>query len=222
MRALLFGYKGKMGSIVLEKLEAEDIETIKIEKEDNVLDKNLNKIDFAIDFSDGKESLNHILFCNNNNIPILVCSTGQSEKHIKKIEKIKAKVPLVLCPNTSIGASLLLKFILSLPNNVADSAHIHEVHNKSKKDQPAGTALLFEKALNKSNICCSISSERTNHHLVANKITLYLNDEILELKHTTIKKEVFADGAIEIAKNLKSLAPKVYINNIFREYYAEN
>ena len=216
MKALLFGYKGKVGSIVLEKLEAEGIEVIKIEKEDSLAQKNISKIDFAIDFSVCDESVKHAIFCSSIGAPLLICTTGQTEKQIKKLEKLKTAVPIVLCQNTSVGTGFLLK-VLSLANSLgAKYGHIHDIHNISKKDAPSGTALVYKNELLKQNIKAEISSEKANHNITSYLITLYLNNEIIKLKHIVLSKEVFAEGAIEIAKTLKNLPPKVYINSIFR------
>ena len=222
MKVLLFGYKGKIGSIVLEKLEAEGASVIKVEKEDSLLDNNLQNTTFAIDFSDAKESLKHAVVCNNNNIPLLICTTGQTEKQISKMQKIKATVPIVVCHNTSRGTGIILKILKSLERNIFDSAHIHEIHNKNKKDTPSGTALMLQQALKNQNISCVITSERTNHNIISNVVKLFLDNEILEIKHVATSKELFADGAIEIAKELKTLPPKVYINTIFRGLYEAN
>ena len=222
MRVCLFGHNGKVGSIIKEKLQEKGYMLVLIEKNTKIEPALIKNCNYAIDFSTPDATIENIKLCNSLKVPILVCSTGQTEKQIKKIEKMELNIPVVLCQNTSLGIGLIKNFIKTLDNQLITGAHIHESHNKSKKDLPSGTAIMLKNILQNKNICCSISSERTNHAISSHTLKLYLENEVVCFSHHALSKEVFADGAIIMAEGLKNLAPKFYKNYVLAGNYEED
>ena len=221
MKVCLFGYNGKVGSKMLAKLKETDCDLVLIEKNTKIDISNLKNCDYAIDFSVPEESYANARLCNSLNIPLLICSTGQNEKQIKKIEKLTLNVPIVLCQNTSAGMGYIKAFINKLPNEDILGAHISEVHNKNKKDCPSGTAMMLAKLLESKNINTTISSERACHDVSVHTVKLYLKNEVVCLTHYALSSEVFCDGALKIAQNLKNMPAKFFNNNSGANYYEE-
>ncbi|MBQ7579439.1 MAG: hypothetical protein IJT25_02790 [Clostridia bacterium] len=222
MKVLLFGFNGTMGKLTLEKLLNEGYEVIKKEKGNTIVPEEIKGCDYAIDFSIGEESYKHASVCNNSGVPILICATGQSQKVLSKISKIKANVPIVVCSNTTMGAKTIYNWLNTLNNNKKNMVvHIHESHNIHKKDSPSGTSLAYKQIFEDKNISCEISSERTNTRLTSHTISLFLENEIIKITHITLNKEVFAEGAIKLASLLKNMPPKVYLNYLSENFYEE-
>lgn len=208
----IVGSDGKMGNLVCKALE-NDYKILKFTEENTLklpLDK--TKIDLIIDFANAKSSVFSAEFCKKNNISLLVASTGQTKNQLAKIKQCSKTIPLMICPNLSIGICLIKKMISSIIRNEDYDITIHEKHHREKKDSPSGTALMLKDFINQytdKNI--SISSERGGKEIGTHEISFYFGNEIIKLSHQAFSREAFASGA-EIATRflLNQTEPKLY------------
>jgi 4-hydroxy-tetrahydrodipicolinate reductase len=123
----------------------------------------------------------------------------------------------------SLGINVLIKALQSItPALEADfDIEIIEKHHNQKLDAPSGTALLLADSINDS---CETKKEylygREGSDLVNDRkqmgihavrggtipgehIVIYAGqDEIIELKHTALSREIFANGALKAAEFL--------------------
>jgi len=217
------GANGKMGSLVCEKLST-DYQIIKITEENklsNISSSDCKNIRLVIDFANANSSVKSTKFCVNHKIPILIASTGQTQKQIKEILSNSNTIPIMICPNLSLGICLVKKMINSIIKKNNYEINIHEKHHNRKKDKPSGTALLLSnyiKTLNNKQIK-NITAERGGKEIGTHSISFYFGDELITISHQAFSREAFAEGAV-IAINylLQQKEPKQYFfDDIFNE-----
>jgi 4-hydroxy-tetrahydrodipicolinate reductase len=221
------GAKGKMGK-VLRKAILKDTETFLVYAHDPKLegtdvDTLCQTSDVVIDFSSSKGC--DELLCaalSNDKSRLIVCTTGLSNKQMQELENAALQIPILYAANTSIGASLVTKlsYIASqILGNKEFDAEIVDIHHKSKKDAPSGTALMIEESINlgfnthKSETPSKVhfSSIRGGQVVGEHKIMFLGNQEEIIISHKVTDRYPFAKGALRAAKWLINQAPgKLY------------
>ena len=175
---------------------------------------NEKDIDLIIDFSRPQNSIEVLQFARNENIPMLIGTTGFNEDELDEINKISKEIPLLLAPNTSMGIALLKKILDYSKEvlNVASLIEIHEQHHKEKKDSPSGTAINIKDQLKDilSNKDIYIESSRVGNSPGAHTIKLSFEEETIEISHKAKDRSIFAKGAIIAGKWLKDKPPGLY------------
>ena len=137
---LISGITGKLGKAVAEELNQSNdiylagglasIENINLGKplntflntdSDAILTSDLNslknQVDIVLDVSSVENFDNLIDFCGTNNLPLILASTGHTERQIKLIEKYSLSFPILVAPNLSVGINLLKKSLLNFKKN---------------------------------------------------------------------------------------------------------
>lgn len=187
------------------------------------------KGDIIIDFSHFSRITNMLNFAVNNNIPIVICTTGYDDKILSQIKEASSKIPILLSSNTSIGINLmndLVKKMSAVLNNF--DIEILETHHNKKADSPSGTAKTLFNAINQTleNKMRLINGREGNHKRDKNEIGIhsirggsvvgehrvifYGDDEAIEIKHSAMSKKIFVYGAIKAAKFLIGKKPNLY------------
>lgn len=79
---------------------------------------------------------------------------------------------------------------------------ISETHHQSKKDAPSGTALALKQTLLEvdSTLKIQITSHREGEAVGTHTITARLGDDVVELRHESISRRSFAEGAVRAAE----------------------
>lgn len=219
---ILHGCNGKMGRFVTA-LAKED-ETVQIvagidkcdgEETNYPVFRNLKKCmvkaDVVIDFSDAS-GVNELMgFCEENSLPLVLCTTGLSEIQQKMVEKFAKKVPVLQSANMSIGITALCELLKGLGEELISRKYdveIIEKHHRYKKDAPSGTALVLKKAIGEEK--APIVSIRCGTIVGEHQVSFAGQDEVIEIKHTVYSRSVFARGALEAAKFLMKQKAGLY------------
>lgn len=179
------------------------------------------KADVIIDFSH-PSCLDDILsYGKKNNTPMVIATTGLSSEDYKKIESVAKNVPIFKAANMSLGVNLLIDLVkkaaLALQENF--DIEIIEKHHNKKVDAPSGTALMIADAINEeldNSMEYKYGREGKKAKREEKEIGIHAVrggtipgehtvifaglDEILEVKHTALSKNVFASGAVKAAK----------------------
>lgn len=100
------------------------------------------EVDIAIEFSRPDTVVANTAICLQNNIPVLIGTTGISGEDCSKLENlaVKMKTSVMIVPNFAIGAILMMEFARKAAKYM-QSAEIIEMHHPQKLDRPSGTAL---------------------------------------------------------------------------------
>lgn len=175
------------------------------------------KVDAIIDFSH-PDNLNDILkFGVKNHCALVLATTGYSEQQILHIEEASSQIPIFQSYNTSFGVSMLTKIVKEVAKEFYENGYdieIIEKHHNQKIDAPSGTAkLLYDVIHEDIEETKEVYDRSTVHHkrernevgiqsvragtIFGEHSVLFAgHDEIIEVKHTALSKEVFVQGAI--------------------------
>lgn len=175
------------------------------------------KVDAIIDFSH-PDNLNDILkFGVRNHCALVLATTGYSEQQILHIEEASSQIPIFQSYNTSFGVSMLTKIVKEVAKEFYENGYdieIIEKHHNQKIDAPSGTAkLLYDVIHEDIEETKEVYDRFTVHHkrernevgiqsvragtIFGEHSVLFAgHDEIIEVKHTALSKEVFVQGAI--------------------------
>lgn len=188
--------------------------------------------DAVIDFSNPAALDSLLSFCTERKIPLVLATTGFSDAQLGQIKEASQQVAIFRSANMSLGINVLLELVKKAATVLGDSYDIEivEKHHNRKVDAPSGTALMIADAAasglnfkpeyiyerhsvrqsrDKKEI--GISAVRGGTIVGVHEIMFAGRDEIIEIKHTAMSREIFANGAVKAAKYLAAgRAPGMY------------
>lgn len=182
------------------------------------------KADVIIDFSN-VEAVDELLdYCEEKEMPVVLCTTGLSENQLEKILKVSQSTAVLKSANMSLGVNTLIELLRKAALVFAPAGfdmEIVEKHHNLKVDAPSGTALALADAMNdaleedytykydrsqervkRDKYEIGISAVRGGTIVGEHEVIFAGQDEVIEFKHTAYSKAVFAKGAVEAAKFL--------------------
>lgn len=176
--------------------------------------------DVIIDFSNASSTEHLLAFCEKKHIPIVICTTGHSPEQLQKIREASAQFPIFRSGNMSIGINLMMDLLRKSAAVLGDGfdVEIIEKHHNQKLDAPSGTALMLADAVSEA-LPYDANYEYDRHArrekrppheigihavrggtIVGEHSVLFCGrDEIIEIKHSALSREVFAVGAVDAA-----------------------
>ena len=224
MKVIIHG-TGVMSSMLKEVIEKEG----ELEITGFADDLTNEKGDIIIDFSHFSRLPSMIEYGVKNNIPMVICTTGYDENVLAKIVEASSHLPIVLSSNTCIGMNLMNEIVAKIaPLLTGFDIEIIETHHNRKVDSPSGTAKSLFNVINaaldnkmslvhgrnglhvrdKNEI--GVHSIRGGSVVGEHKVIFYGDDEIIEIKHTSTSRRIFANGAVKAAKFLIGKKPGLY------------
>lgn len=177
--------------------------------------------DVIIDFSNAGNVDDLIDYCISNQVAAVIATTGLSEKQEEKIKEAARIIPIFRSANTSLGINVLLDLVKKATSILSDNFDIEiiEKHHNKKVDAPSGTALMIADAINEeldNSMEYKYGREGKSAKREGNEIGIHAIrggtipgehtvifaglDEIVEVKHTALSKNIFASGAVKAAK----------------------
>ncbi|MFA5524104.1 MAG: 4-hydroxy-tetrahydrodipicolinate reductase [Tissierellales bacterium] len=177
--------------------------------------------DVIIDFSHPSYLTQMLEFSVDRKLPLVIATTGFSDEQLKQIEKASQEIPILHSANMSLGINVLSRILRDISKLLDEDFDIEiiEKHHNKKLDAPSGTAYLLANVINESlenSKKFIYGREGTNTKRENNEIGIHAirggtipgehtvvfagNDEIIELKHTALSKNIFALGAIKAAR----------------------
>jgi 4-hydroxy-tetrahydrodipicolinate reductase len=193
-----------------------------------------DNIDVIIDFSNPL-ALDSILdFSISKKIPAVIATTGLSKEQIQKLHNASKEVAIFFSANMSLGVNLLIDLVKKAAIILEDNFDIEiiEKHHNQKIDAPSGTALAIADSMNevlseKHKYVYDRQSAREKRskkeiglHAIRggtivgdHDIIFAGTDEIVEIRHTALSKNIFASGALDAAKFMKKNVPGLYSMN---------
>ncbi|PCI35377.1 MAG: 4-hydroxy-tetrahydrodipicolinate reductase [Elusimicrobia bacterium] len=205
LRILLGGATGRMGQAVTGLAENDRRFTIigGIHRDCKNPGPFLKKTDIIIDFSLPGPSLNLLRAAAKAKIPFVTGTTGFSKAQTAEIKNFSKRIPILASPNMSPGMNLLFALARMASNAFPlYDVSVFEIHHTKKKDAPSGSALQLIKALERKRV--PASSLRLGTVVGDHTVHLAGPDERIELTHRAQDRSVFARGALEAARWLKT------------------
>lgn len=165
----------------------------------------------VIDFSHAELLPEHIKASVLHGSSLLVGTTGHSEENYRLINEAAKKIPILVAPNTSLGAAVMLRMSQIAAQALNPEIEILDVHHKKKKDAPSGTALALKNHLSSLTPgAINISSMRIGDVIGEHTAYFFSDFERLELTHRVSDRRVFAQGALLAAQFLLGCPPGLY------------
>lgn len=236
LKIAVCGSNGKMGQEVVKAVNSAEDMTLVAQIDvyngqfSTIKDaKNSVEIDVLIDFTQPASIYENALYCLNNNIKMVIGTTGLSDSQIEELRTLsqEKQVACLIAPNFSTGAVLLMKFA-QMASKYFKNAEIIELHHNQKKDAPSGTAVktaLMMADMNNdftpgncpeketiegarggvsyNNI--HIHSVRMPGYIASQEVLFGSNGQIMTLRHDSMNRECYMDGVLlatrYVAKN---------------------
>ncbi|WP_427814899.1 4-hydroxy-tetrahydrodipicolinate reductase (plasmid) [Enterococcus sp. 22-H-5-01] len=183
--------------------------------------------DVVIDFSHYSAVPDVLTYCVDHKLPVVIATTGLTDEVKTQLISASKETAVFFSANMSIGINLLAKAIREITPLLEDEFNIEivEKHHNQKKDAPSGTALLLADAVNDAveepktyiygrhgNDLENPLSELGIHAVRGGTIpgehtVIYAGpDEVIELNHLALSRDIFASGAVKAAKYVSQKA----------------
>jgi 4-hydroxy-tetrahydrodipicolinate reductase len=223
MKIALLGY-GKMGHAIEEialKKGHEIVLRITDENLEELTKENIQKANVAIEFTNPQSAVQNILFCLNENVPVVCGTTGwltQSKIIEEKCKEINGS--FLYASNFSVGVNIFFelnkKLAALLKPHSSYNVAIEEIHHTQKKDAPSGTAITLAEQIietsgkkdkwinsdteNENEL--SIISKRIDEVAGTHSVKYSSTVDDIEIIHTAHNRKGFAEGAVLAAEFL--------------------
>ena len=241
IKVAVCGADGKMGkevvNAVLNNTEMDFVAGIDIKGAEFKTIEEAHKtkdIDILVDFTQPNSIYENALYCLNNNINIVVGTTGLKDEQIEELKKLSSKNKLAcfIAPNFSTGAVLMMKFAQIAAKHF-DNAENIELHHNYKKDAPSGTALKTAQMMaeEKDNFTMNnvpekeslegarggigksdihIHSVRMPGYVASQEVLLGAPGQILKIRHDSINRQCYMSGVVLAIKYIAEHNEFVY------------
>lgn len=194
-------------------------------------DKVREAADVIIDFSHPATLSENLALAVREGIPIVIATTGLSEEQQQEIRECAKTVPVFLSFNMSLGVNLMLRLVKQAAALLYGDFDIEivEKHHNRKLDAPSGTALMLADAISgalpekpryvydrharrmkREKAEIGISSLRGGTIVGEHEVMFAGTDEIIEIRHTAMSRDIFAVGALRAAQFVTGKAPGLY------------
>lgn len=235
IKIIMNGCNGKMGQVISQIVrDDKDTEIVAgidiVDNRDNGypvytdITKCDVQADVIIDFSSSKAVDALLDYCEEREIPAVVCTTGLSAEQTARIGELSGKLAVLRSANMSLGVNTLLKLLQDAAKVLVPAGfdmEIVEKHHKHKVDAPSGTALAMADSLNEAlgneytytydrsqvrqerdSKEIGISAVRGGNIVGEHEVIFAGVDEVIEFRHTAYSKAIFGNGAVQAAKFL--------------------
>lgn len=233
-RVIVSGAAGHMGRIVVDNVNNEQdmilagcVDPYADGMADSVKDIT-EEADVVIDFSSHEGTSELLDACVEKNLPVVLCTTGQTEEEMQLIKEASEKIAIFRSANMSVGVALTAKIVQEVAAAFSGSEiEIVEAHHNRKMDAPSGTALMLADAAKKARSGAKYVQGRSGHgkrekddiginsirmgNIVGmHEVMFGTNTQTITIKHEAHDRALFADGAIDAARFLAGKEPGMY------------
>jgi 4-hydroxy-tetrahydrodipicolinate reductase len=161
--------------------------------------------DVIIDFSSSEGTQGAIRCARGTKAALLVGTTGLTATTVGLLRDASVEIPVLLSPNTSLGVAVMRHLATEAARLLGDgfTLSIREVHHTRKLDKPSGTALALADAAARgghSIDSAQIESIREGDVVGDHALVWEGAAERIVLRHEAKDRDLFAQGAIEMAR----------------------
>jgi 4-hydroxy-tetrahydrodipicolinate reductase len=164
----------------------------------------LAQFDVVVDFTTPQAVMTNMRACLANGARMVVGTTGWHDK-LGEVRAIceRRNGALLYGANFSIGMQVVYKLVREMvPLVHGFEIGISETHHEGKKDAPSGTALAIKQALLEAGpgLEVEIVSHREGEAVGTHTITARLGDDVIQIRHDSLSRRSFAEGAVRGAE----------------------
>ncbi len=233
-KIIITGAKGRMGQALLScASQFPEIQVVGQIDQGDDLSAVIAKCDAVVDFSFHNATPGIAELCAKNKKALVVGTTGHSDSEQSAIRSRQSVIPIVWSSNYSTGVNTLFWLTRKAAEILGPGfdREIVEMHHRTKKDSPSGTAKALAEILasvRKEQLervarhgRVGIVGERTAAEIgihsvrggdvVGDHTVIFANvGERLELTHKASSRETFANGALRAAQWAVKQKPGLY------------
>ena len=189
--------------------------------------------DCLIDFTRPEGTLEHLAYCAEHGIKLVIGTTGFDEAGKLAIRTAAEKTAIVFAPNMSVGVNVTLKLLQLAAKSLSEGYDIEiiEAHHRHKVDAPSGTALkmgeVIADALGRDLKDCAVYGREgvtgardpstigfatiRGGDIVGDHTVLFAGTgERIEITHKSSSRVTYAHGAIRAAQFLADKTTGLY------------
>ena len=152
--------------------------------------------DVVIDFSNAALTERLLDYCEARRLPVVICTTGHSAEQLDRIRAASASIPIFRSGNMSIGINLMSELLKKSASVLGDKYDV-EIIEKHKAEYVYDR---HERREKRPAHEIGISAIRGGTIVGEHSVLFCGRDEIIEIKHTALSREVFAVGAVDAAE----------------------
>jgi 4-hydroxy-tetrahydrodipicolinate reductase len=200
VRLLLFGARGKVGTVLAPRLADAGHEVTPVGRGE---EPDPSGHDAAIDFTRPDAARGNIERCLGGGVPCIVGTTGLGAGDLASFDALarEREIPCLVAPNFALGAVLMMRFAAEAGRHLP-RAEIVELHHETKLDAPSGTAKATAQALPGE---VTIHSVRLPGLVAHQEVLLGGESELLTIRHDAFSREAFIPGMLLAVERLRSL-----------------
>jgi 4-hydroxy-tetrahydrodipicolinate reductase len=192
VNVLLFGRRGKVGSVLGPALEAAGHELVETTGE----------AEAAVDFTRPEAVEDNVRVALEAGVPVVIGTTGFDQDRVAALALVH-DLPVFYAPNFAIGAVLMMRFAEDAAK-LMPNAEIVELHHDQKLDAPSGTAKATAALLPQGT---PIHSVRLPGLVAHQEVIFGGPGQTLTIRHDTTSREAFVPGVLLALARIRSLAP---------------
>jgi 4-hydroxy-tetrahydrodipicolinate reductase len=193
----------------------------------------LSLCDVVVDFSTPASTLRVLDAAVERPIPCVIGTTGFSAAERERIAEFGRRIPVVLAPNFSIAVCLLVHLVREAATRLGPGydAEILELHHRTKRDAPSGTALRLAEAVRQGRAdgargalvtvrsgetgarppgAIGVQALRGGDNPGEHTVLFLGEGERLELAHRAATRDHFVRGALHAARWVVDRGPGIY------------
>jgi 4-hydroxy-tetrahydrodipicolinate reductase len=195
VRVVLFGRRGKVGSVLGSALERAGHELAELEA-----------AEVAVDFTRPDAVVGNVRRCLDARVPVVIGTTGFETRAVDDLARA-AGVPCFFAPNFALGAVVMMR-LAEQAAAYLPRAEIVELHHESKRDAPSGTARATADRIGGD---VPIHSVRLPG-LVAHQEVLFGDEaQLLTIRHDAFGREAYVPGVLRALERVRELPPGLTI-----------
>lgn len=168
-------------------------------------------IDVVLDCAVAESAWQVEEFCADHALPLVECVSGLDAAQLDRLERLSAKVTVVLAPNLTLGHYLQRRAMREIGRVLAamrgagidamPEASVLERHPATKRDRPSATARVLARTWERSvGPVAEIASVRAGGPVSDHSVTLCWPDQQLSLIHEVGSLQAAAAGALGLAE----------------------
>jgi 4-hydroxy-tetrahydrodipicolinate reductase len=206
VRVLLFGARGKVGSVLGPKLAEAGHVVTDVERGEKPA---YEEQDAAIDFTRPDTVRTNVDGCLEAGVASIVGTTGLADNDYASLDRLAKErgVACFIAPNFALGAVLMMRFAGEAARHLP-KAEIIELHHEAKLDAPSGTAKATAQLLPGE---VPIHSVRLPGLLAHQEVIFGGLGQTLTIRHDTLSREAFVPGVLLALERLPTLPPGVTV-----------
>jgi 4-hydroxy-tetrahydrodipicolinate reductase len=206
VRVLLFGARGKVGSVLGPKLAEAGHVVTDVERGEKP---SYEEQDAAIDFTRPDTVRANVDGCLEAGVASIVGTTGLADDDYAPLDRLAKErgVACFIAPNFALGAVLMMRFAGEAARHLP-KAEIIELHHEAKLDAPSGTAKATAQLLPGD---VPIHSIRLPGLLAHQEVIFGGLGQTLTIRHDTLSREAFVPGVLLALERLPTLPPGVTV-----------